>query len=148
MRGLPARMQLILWRVPKQEQEEWRPLALMVAQFEAATPARFSRAGPRAVQYVPPPPPDPNGRPQVWALFRPPWPLPNVSKGKRQTRAWCWTPRSPAGMARLCCQSSCSGGSSSSSMARFETACSTKHHAEPTSSITAVWCRKAAKHSK
>ena len=51
-----------------QEQEEWRPLALMVAQFEAATPARFNHAGPRAVQYVPPPPPDPNGRPQVPCL--------------------------------------------------------------------------------
>ncbi|EIE18680.1 hypothetical protein COCSUDRAFT_45164 [Coccomyxa subellipsoidea C-169] len=34
----------------QQEAEEWRPLALMVAQFEAATPARFNKAGPRAMQ--------------------------------------------------------------------------------------------------
>lgn len=45
-----------------QEQEEWRPLALMVAQFEAAMPARFNKAGPRAVQYVPPPPPHPSDK--------------------------------------------------------------------------------------
>ena len=37
-----------------QDQEEWKPLALMVAEFEASTPARFNH-GPRAVQYVPPP---------------------------------------------------------------------------------------------
>ncbi|CAL8464330.1 g3865 [Coccomyxa elongata] len=45
-----------------QEQDEWKPLALMVAQFEAATPARFNNAGPRAVHYVPPPPPHPSDK--------------------------------------------------------------------------------------
>ena len=44
-----------------QDQEEWKPLALMVAEFEASTPARFNH-GPRAVQYVPPPQPDPGAR--------------------------------------------------------------------------------------
>lgn len=48
-----------------QEQEEWRPLALMVAQFEAATPARFNKAGPRAMQYIPPPPRDPSEKPKA-----------------------------------------------------------------------------------
>jgi hypothetical protein len=48
-----------------QDQEEWKPLALMVAEFEASTPARFNNAGPRAMQYVPPPQPAPNERPQV-----------------------------------------------------------------------------------
>ncbi|CAL5220532.1 g2566 [Coccomyxa viridis] len=46
---------------PAQDQEEWKPLALMVAEFEASTPARFNH-GPRAVQYVPPPQPDPDAR--------------------------------------------------------------------------------------
>ena len=57
-----------VWVLPDQEQEEWRPLALMVAEFEAATPARHvsGRAGPRAVQYMPPPlPADGHARPQV-----------------------------------------------------------------------------------
>ncbi|CAK0783543.1 hypothetical protein CVIRNUC_006742 [Coccomyxa viridis] len=43
------------------DQEEWKPLALMVAEFEASTPARFNH-GPRAVQYVPPAQPDSNAR--------------------------------------------------------------------------------------
>ena len=51
------------WNVSLQVhgQEEWKPLALMVAEFEASTPARFNH-GPRAVQYVPPPQPDPGAR--------------------------------------------------------------------------------------
>ena len=47
-----------------QEKEEWQPLALMVAQFEASTPARFNH-GPRAVQYVPPQLHDPHEKPKV-----------------------------------------------------------------------------------
>ena len=47
-----------------QDQEEWKPLALMVAEFEASTPARFNH-GPRAVQYVPPPQPGPDARVEV-----------------------------------------------------------------------------------
>ena len=43
------------------EQEQWKPLALMVAEFEASTPARFNH-GPRAVQYVPPAQLDSNAR--------------------------------------------------------------------------------------
>ena len=58
-----------------QEHEEWKPLALMVAEFEASTPARFNH-GPRAVQYVPPPQPDPDGRA---AVSRPPHLLCDVS---------------------------------------------------------------------
>lgn len=59
------------------EQEEWKPLALMVAEFEASTPARFNH-GPRAVQYVPPAQPDSNARAGVkhlqylnWYCVRP-----------------------------------------------------------------------------
>ncbi len=53
-----------------QDQEEWKPLALMVAEFEASTPARFNH-GPRAVQYVPPPQPDPDARAAVSHLLPP-----------------------------------------------------------------------------
>ena len=49
------------------DQEEWKPLALMVAEFEASTPARFNH-GPRAVQYVPPAQPDSNARAGVRRL--------------------------------------------------------------------------------
>lgn len=48
--------------------EEWKPLALAVAEFEAATPARFrAHAGPRAMQYVPPPQRDPREKPKARA---------------------------------------------------------------------------------